>query len=433
MTQQPIEYAAGAAHRPGWSGTAGPPAVPGGRPTATATMPAAESGHPCGNLPPEFAAVMRPELPGLVQEVSAEIRRAIPEYAEPADEPTGASVRLIVEQALGTFVERVGDPRCSTERRDELFRCLGRHEAEQGRGLDTMQTALRIGVRLALHRGRGVARRRSISGSLVIAFADQLFAYIDELVEIAREGHRAARAQTPGDQESRRRLLAEVMRADAPSPRTVLTELAERARWPIPDQVALIAYARGRPPARGAVEPDMLVDFEDPQPYALCPAPVDAARRARWRAALGTVRAAVGPPVALEEAARSLRWARRGLRLAEAGVIDAGPLIDCEEHLVTLCLFADPELADTLVRRQLAFLDALTPMQRRSMTETLRAWLDTRGATLRMAELLHLHPQTVRYRVRNLEKACGGRLTDPDRRFAIELALRALEPRLGDL
>ncbi|NGN68688.1 PucR family transcriptional regulator [Streptomyces sp. A7024] len=395
----------------------------------TIAMRAAETNHPAGQLPPEFAAIMRPELPSLIQEVRAEIRGTIPEYAALHDGPYGKVIQLIVEQALSTFVERVGEPRSSTIQRDKTFQRFGRFEAYEGRGLDTMEAAFRIGARLALHRGKKVARRYNISTTLMIVFADQLFAYVDELVDVAREGYLEAKAEMTGGQDSQRQRLLELILAGPATPRSALAELAERARWEIPDQVALIAYAPGRMPDRAALTPDMLVNFEDPQPYALCPAPIDPTRRAFMDASPDTCRAAVGLPVTLEEAAESLRWARRGLHLAEAGIIDSGPYTHCEEHLVTLWLFADPKLTDALARRQLTFLDDLTPNQRDRMVDTLRAWLDTRGNAVQMAELLHLHPQTVRYRLRNLDKAFGTQLTDPDRRFTIELVLRALQLR----
>lgn len=37
-----------------------------------------------------------------------------------------------------------------------------------------------------------------------------------------------------------------------------------------------------------------------------------------------------------------------------------------------------------------------------------------------------MHAQTVRYRLRNLDNHFGDRLLDPDRRFALEAALRSL-------
>ena len=63
------------------------------------------------------------------------------------------------------------------------------------------------------------------------------------------------------------------------------------------------------------------------------------------------------------------------------------------------------------------------------MTETLVAWLETSGTAPAMAERLSVHPQTVRYRMRNLERALDGQLSDPDTRFAIEAVLRATRLR----
>jgi DNA-binding PucR family transcriptional regulator len=42
-----------------------------------------------------------------------------------------------------------------------------------------------------------------------------------------------------------------------------------------------------------------------------------------------------------------------------------------------------------------------------------------------VAEALHVHPQTVAYRLGQLRTLFGDGLNDPDRRFALELALRA--------
>jgi DNA-binding PucR family transcriptional regulator len=42
-----------------------------------------------------------------------------------------------------------------------------------------------------------------------------------------------------------------------------------------------------------------------------------------------------------------------------------------------------------------------------------------------MAAELHLHPQTVRYRVARMRELLGDALDDPDARFELELALRA--------
>ena len=54
-----------------------------------------------------------------------------------------------------------------------------------------------------------------------------------------------------------------------------------------------------------------------------------------------------------------------------------------------------------------------------------RALAGARGA---VAERLHVHPQTVRYRLGQLRELFGEDLDDPDRRFALMVALRLRRP-----
>lgn len=46
-----------------------------------------------------------------------------------------------------------------------------------------------------------------------------------------------------------------------------------------------------------------------------------------------------------------------------------------------------------------------------------------------MGELLDVHPQTVRHRMRNLETIFGKQLVDPESRFSTEAVLRAMQLR----
>lgn len=134
---------------------------------------------------------------------------------------------------------------------------------------------------------------------------------------------------------------------------------------------------------------------------------------------------AVGLSVPLADAADSLRWARRALALSRAGIIAGDQVTFCEEHLVELWLLADEALIDQLDKRCLGALAALSKPQRDRLTETFGTWLETRGTAAEMADRLCVHPQTVRYRMRKLERTLGGQLDDPEARFAMELVLRA--------
>jgi DNA-binding PucR family transcriptional regulator len=59
------------------------------------------------------------------------------------------------------------------------------------------------------------------------------------------------------------------------------------------------------------------------------------------------------------------------------------------------------------------------------LVETLGAYLDCFGDIAAAAADLHVHPNTVRYRVRRIEKVLDISLGDPDVRLLLSLSLRA--------
>ncbi len=95
-----------------------------------------------------------------------------------------------------------------------------------------------------------------------------------------------------------------------------------------------------------------------------------------------------------------------------------------DDHLSTLLLLQDEPLAHALAARWLRPLADLTPRQSERLEVTLLAWLEGGGAP-EAAKALSVHPQTVRYRMRQLEKLFGTGLRDPRTRFELEMALRS--------
>jgi DNA-binding PucR family transcriptional regulator len=88
------------------------------------------------------------------------------------------------------------------------------------------------------------------------------------------------------------------------------------------------------------------------------------------------------------------------------------------DEIVTM-VAADGRLVDPRVRE----LQARDP----ALVATLRAYLDSFGDVAAAAQQLHVHPNTVRYRVRGIEKLLATSLANPDVRLLLSLGLRATE------
>ncbi|WP_327160769.1 helix-turn-helix domain-containing protein [Streptomyces zaomyceticus] len=384
-------------------------------------------GEPLEPLPREFAALMRPEIPGLIKEIGMEVQRTYPVYAHLFNGPQSDAIRQGVEQALAAFVERVADPGTNSALRDELLRKFGRVEAYEGRDLDTLLGAYRLGARVALRRAKIIGRTYNLSPTLILAFADALFAYVDELEALSREGYAMVQNRAVSDVAALRRQLLHLVVAGPPLPRATIAELCRDASWQLPAECTLVAL---RPPlaelVQAGLDRDVLADVSLPQPYLLIPGPLTADRLAMLGSALAGTSAVVGLTVPPAQAAHSIRWARRVLQLIDDGVVADAPLVHCEDHLTTLWLLSDTALVAQLAQRELAPLDELSGTRRDRLIETLRVHVSTRAPAEQVGEMLGVHAQTVRYRLRNLDSHFGHRLLDPDHRFALEAALRAL-------
>ncbi len=204
-------------------------------------------GETLSKFPPELADVIRPELPSLIEEIIAEVRRSIPEFARPMDGPYGRVLRMGVGQALATFVELITDPGASHEHRDEVCRKLGEYEAAEGRSLDSLQAAYRIGAHVAWRRAVELGTRYRISSKLMSELADAVFGYIDDLASLSTEGYLRAKARSSTSQDEWRQRMLRLILEQPSVPRRAIRDLAELVGWTLPEQVTMVAIAPRRP------------------------------------------------------------------------------------------------------------------------------------------------------------------------------------------
>ncbi|MEB3981253.1 helix-turn-helix domain-containing protein [Mycobacterium sp. 663a-19] len=139
------------------------------------------------------------------------------------------------------------------------------------------------------------------------------------------------------------------------------------------------------------------------------------------------LRAAIAAPVAsLAEAAAARVEVDRVLDSAERHPISVGQVTSLAEARTTVLLDeivtlvgADERLVDPRVRE----LRERDPV----LAETLLVYLDSFGDIGAAAQRLRVHPNTVRYRVRRIEKLLSTSLADAEARLVFSLGLRALE------
>jgi hypothetical protein len=381
-------------------------------------------------VPSEAAELMLPELEHIAEDMIEAIQRGVPEYARPLDDAYRGTVSRAVTHAIGQFVERIANPATPRKKTAEMFREIGRIEAAEGRNLESLQMALRLGARVAW---RGFCLKATngweLDADVLARIGEAIFLYLDELAGACSEGFTSARAEVAGEVERRRRRLLNLVVADPPASPDAIAELARAARWTLPRRVAVVALRLQGDDYFGplpALPPDVIMDTSRDVPCLLVPDPDGPGRAQMIERGLRGWTGAIGPAVPLARASRSLRWARQALALAQRGIgAPSGGVTRCSDQLATLVIFADEELARTLTASRLVPFQDLRPAQRDMLAQTLLSWLQNGGNAKAVARQLHIHPQTARYRLRQLQNLFGETLDDPDSRFELEIALRA--------
>ncbi|MFF7725200.1 PucR family transcriptional regulator [Streptomyces sp. NPDC008001] len=320
---------------------------------------------------------MRKELPAVAAQVVEELQRSTPAFAAVSQRIGTEAARTAVEQALLLTLGLRPAPAVEHRR-------IPQQRRKPARVVTTMP---------------GTRARQT----LFAALADDRCVPADVLAELAGQ------AGWPLPRRVRAVVLAGAGTGDGPAPQLV--------PQPSPQLASQLAAALGQG-LPGTVEADLCLLVPDPGPRAR---PV---LEAALDAALGGRPAAVGHSVPVAEAAASLRWARRLLGLSAAVSGPGERIAFVDDHLSDLIVLQDESLARALSARWLRPLDDLTPRQSERLEVTLLAWLESGGAP-EAARTLNVHPQTVRYRLRQIEKLFGPAMREPHSRFELELALRS--------
>lgn len=381
-------------------------------------------------------------LPIVAEHTVAGIVAEVPSYAGGFTGEMAANIEGAVQLALAGFLRlasatSAGDP--STPMRPVLdgAYALGKGEARAGRSMDALLAAYRVGARIAWRELSAATVDAGVDAGTMARFAELVFAYIDGLSASSVAGHAEELATAGRVRERRRERLAGALIAGRDE--DALTVLAERAEWPIPQTLTAVVLPADRltgvltqlgGTCLRAAEDLPELDLSEMAVLLVCDAH-GPGRRHLMRTLQGRA-AYVGPArswaTVASSYARSLSAHRLNLQEAQANS-QVEPL-DTDEHLAALVLNADAEALADLRTRALAPLADQTPATAERLAETLRSWLLHQGRRDDVAAELHVHAQTVRYRMGQIRELFGDRLNDPATVRDLVLALAHVD-RVG--
>lgn len=392
------------------------------------------------DLEPAIIAALEDVLPSMAERAVAAIVAEVPAYTDPFRGRMGQNIENAVQASLGAFLRlaiRGGDSATDPSLSAALNGAyeLGRGEARDGRSIDALLAAYRVGARVSWRELSSAAVASGLAAEKIARFAELVFAYIDELSAASVSGHTDELATAGRVRQRYLDLLArQLLNGENLD---TLRATADTANWTAPETLtAVLVPAAQMSRIATLLSPATLQSTDDlpaldpAESWAAVLVPdADGAGRAALLAALAGRTAVVGPSRPWPAVRASYL---RAVRARELAVRSGGSrVVDTDEHLVELVLSADGDATADLRRRALAPLQELGPSAAERLAETLRSWLLNQGRREAVAAELFVHPQTVRYRMNQIRQAYGDRLGDPDTILELTVALGAQQRSPG--
>jgi hypothetical protein len=348
-----------------------------------------------------LVAEIEAELDVLVERIGDGIRDEIPDFRRLPAETLARAIRGNVQRALTAL----RDLRPPSDAELEQAAAIGRERAEQGLTVDAVLHAYRITVTAVWSRFGDLARERGADVTSVLAFSETLWLWADAVMDIVGAAHRDVELEQAREEQQRRdafllalltgTLDAAELRRDSATfgldPDRLFTPFRSRALDGPPAHRVIAALA-----GTGGLVMTLDRDL--------------AGIAAQPPASMPRVVTGFGPPVRLEALPAAFGKASRALQTAVAfGQEGAFSLADLS---IRPAILADEALGDAFAARYLEPLQTLGRLGD-ELEATLRAWFDEGRRADDTAKVLHVHPNTLRHRLRRFEEATGANLRDP--------------------
>ena len=377
----------------------------------------------------ELSRALLPETPVLARDMADRIRAEVAVYRDEQlvsraelDASCGDNLRYVLGNLAGAPVIDGQAPRAT-----------GTARAERGVPYAAVLQAFRIGGRfiweLLVERADPGAR------DILLRAAADIWAVTDDLSAQVTEAYRTALAdQVRRDGQVRAALVGTLLDGDVAAAEQ-LWESASLLRLPRRGEFVVVAAHCPSPGTEGLPGVDDLLRRHDvPSAWRLDHEYQDGvvALRARFRldrltAQLSPIahgRVGLSTPFhRIDDAPRALREARLACAAATPGSRET---VGYADRPSAVLLATTPDAAEALARRVLGPVLDLPAEDRRLVLETARIWLAADGSTSAAAQRLHLHRNTVRYRLRRLEELSGRNLGRPVDIAEVHLALESI-------
>jgi len=351
----------------------------------------------------QLVAAIEAELDALVDRIGERIREEIPDFRRlPSDRLAGA-IRGNVGRALSALREL----RPPTPEELEGAAAVGRERAEQGLTIDAVLHAYRISVGAVWSRFGEVARERGADVSSVLAFSETLWLWADAVMDIVASAHREVELERAREEQQRRDAFVLALLTGTIDAAELRRECATYGLDPEREYIPFRARsnADGRPlPHRVALAlagDDGLVTALDHDLVGIA---------ARAPVSMPGVATGLGPPARLNNLPNAFALASRALQTAlafrEEGTRSLADLS------IRPAILADEALGDAFEARYLEPLAELGRLGAELQT-TLRTWFDEGMRVEDAARALHVHPNTLRHRLRRFEETTGANLRRP--------------------
>ncbi len=366
----------------------------------------------------------------LATELSAVIRRTESFYGAGGVVPA-SDLRASVRDNLVHILSRLaGRPVPGFE----PPRATGRRRAEQGVPLPVILHAYRIAGKFIWAAILAEAAGDDSAATALLDAASDLWFIIDELSGEVTDAYRDTVDERARRNEQTRTAMLDVLLRGDLGDGSRLWESAAALRLPHQGTFAVVAAQAPSPGvesipraedalrARG-VRSAWRVEVDAHIGVVVLTPRVGIERLCALLAELTTGPVGVSAPYGnLEQTPAALRQARLAYAAATPSSHD---LIRYEQVPIAVLLASAPEAATVVARTILGAVLALPAAECDILLATLRTWFAAQGATSNAAAKLHVHRNTVRYRLRRLEELTGRSLAQPTGLAELHLALEA--------